>query len=233
MTIGSDEWYECNRLANHCILKTIKLNPQFMKQIILIVTAIVLSLTINAQGNSGGKGKDKQKSSQSQSQNTGKSKEKEKEKGDDKDNREKQDHDKKVWEGTYENENDGPKPSKNQPAKVRASFSRDYPGAQNVTWSKYRGDWTATFRNGVFTSTAIYHANGERRDTRTLVTRKDVPGRVIDSILKRRPQSRLEEIIKIALPKGNTDLFRIKEIINNKPQFIILNSEGKLVPYDY
>lgn len=204
-----------------------------MKQTFIIIAAIVLSLSVSAQGNSGGKGKDKQKSSQGQSQNTGKSKEKGKEKGDDKGNQEKQDHDKKVWEGTYENENDGPKPSKNQPAKVRASFSRDYPGAQNVTWSKYRGDWTATFRNGVFTSTAVYHANGERRDTRTPVTKKDVPGRVIDSILKRRPQSRLEEIIKIALPKGNPDLFRIKEIIDGKAQFMILNSEGKLVPYDY
>jgi hypothetical protein len=203
-----------------------------MKKTLFVLAAFFLTIAVSAQGNSGGKGKDKQKSPQGQSQNTKVKKDKSNDK-DDKGDKEKKDHDKRVWEGTYENENDGPKPSKNQPAKVREAFARDYPNAQNVTWSKYRGDWTATFRNGVFTSTAVYHANGERRDTRTPVTRNDVPGRVIDSVLKRRPQSRLEEIIKIALPKGNPDLFRIKEIVDGKPQFMIMNSDGKLVPYDY
>lgn len=202
-----------------------------MKQTFTIITAIILSLSASAQGNSGGKGKDKQKSSQGQSES--KKEKKDKSKDTDKDDKEKKEHDKKVWDGTYQNENDGPKFSKNQPAKVREAFARDYPKAQNVTWSKYRGDWTATFRNGVFTSTAVYHANGERRDTRTPVTRNDVPGRVIDSILRRTPQSRLEEIIKIALPGINSNLFRIKNTIDGKPQFMILNSEGKLVSYDY
>jgi hypothetical protein len=205
-----------------------------MKQIFFIAASFLLTITVSAQGNSGGKGKDKQKSSQGSSQSTGVSKDKSKDKvKDDKGDKEKKEHDKKVWDGTYENENDGPKPSKNQPAKVRGAFARDYPGAQNVTWSKYRGDWTATFRNGVFISTAVYHANGERRDTRTPVTRNDVPGRVLDSVLRRRPQSRLEEIIKIALPGSNLDLFRIKTMDDGKPRFIIINNEGKEVQYNY
>jgi hypothetical protein len=209
-----------------------------MKHLLFIFAAVLISLNSAAQGNSGGKGKDKQKSSQGSSQKTdgggvGNGKSKNKENKPDKEEKEKKDHENKVWDGTHNDDNDGPKPSKNQPAKVRAAFARDYPNVQNVTWSKYRGDWTATFRNGVFTSTAVYHANGERRDTRTPVTRNDVPGRVIDSVLRRRPQSRLEEIIKIALPGGNPDLFRIKEIVDGKSQFMILNSEGKLVPYNY
>ena len=39
-----------------------------------------------------------------------------------------------IWDGT--SEKGGPKPSKNQPAKVRAAFQRDYPNATHVRWSK-------------------------------------------------------------------------------------------------
>ncbi len=201
-----------------------------MHKLILLVVAVLISLNLAAQGNSGDKGKRKSKSS---STSQGQSKAKDKNKKSNNGSNEQLEHERRVWDGTSNNDNDGPKPSKNQPAKVRAAFARDYPGVQNVSWSKYRGDWTATFRNGLFTSTAVYHANGERRDTRTPITRQDVPGRVLDSVFRRRPQTRLEEIIKIVLPNGNPDLFRIKEIINGKPQFQIINSEGKEVEYDY
>ena len=65
-----------------------------------------------------------------------------------------------VWGGT----SGTGKPSKNQPAKVSQAFAADYPGAGNVSWSKYRGDWTATFNNNGITSTAVYHANGQRKE---------------------------------------------------------------------
>src|SRR4030095_608387 len=94
-------------------------------------------------------------------------------------------HSKKVWEGTSGNSGNGPKASKNQPAKVRAAFQRDYPNAANISWNKYRSDWTASFGNGLYRSTAVYHANGERRDTRTPVTTKEMPRNVWDSIFKR------------------------------------------------
>jgi len=205
-----------------------------MKQILLILTAFVISFSVAAQGNSGGKGKSKDK--QNKAQNTealDKNNSKAKGKKDNKDSKEKQEHDKKVWEGTSDNENDGPKPSKNQPAKVRESFSRDYPGAQNVTWSKYRGDWTATFRNGVFTSTAVYHANGDRRDTRTPVPRQELPRSIFDDIFKRRPQSQTEEVIKVDLPEKNRHLYRIKEILSGKAKFYFVDENGKEVNYNY
>src|SRR5215203_4293817 len=65
-----------------------------------------------------------------------------------------------IWEGTSGPEGAQGKSSKNQPAKVRAAFARDYPNAGGVSWSKYRGDWTATFTSGVTRSTAVYNANG-------------------------------------------------------------------------
>jgi hypothetical protein len=55
--------------------------------------------------------------------------------------------------------------SKNTPRKVGDAFRRDYPNATNVSWTKDRGVWTATFGGGVLglgTRTASYKANGQR-----------------------------------------------------------------------
>ena len=190
-----------------------------------------------AQGNSEGKGKGKEKQNKTASANKESNEAKE-----DKDEKNKSgndqkfsvnDHNKKIWEGTKDKNGDGPKYSKNQPAKVREAFNRDYPNARNVSWTKYRGDWTATFGNGVYHSTAIYHANGERRDTRTIVTRNEMPKNVLDSILKRRPNTRLDEAIKIQVPNVIKDIFRVKDIILGKPQYLYFNSDGIAVKYDY
>jgi len=201
-----------------------------MRKLIFIGITIILSLSISAQGNSEGKGKGKDKS---KNEKTDKGKKAEVDEKQEKEIKDKQEHDRKVWEGTSDKSGNGPKPSKNQPAKVRSSFQRDYPNAQNVNWSKYRGDWTATFGNGAFRSTAIYHANGERRDTRTPVTKNEMPKTVLDSIFKKRPDTRLEDVIKVEIPKSVKDIFRIKDIILGKPQFTYYDSDGKLVKYDY
>ncbi|MFT3978993.1 MAG: hypothetical protein QM687_00895 [Ferruginibacter sp.] len=52
----------------------------------------------------------------------------------------------------------------NAPRKVRDAFYRDYPNAKDVSWTKSRGVWTATFRNGLFNSnrSVSYAANGSR-----------------------------------------------------------------------
>ena len=194
-----------------------------MKKIFLLITGFIFSLAIIAQGNKGEKGQGKDKSI-----NQGNNGQKEKEAKEKKD-----EHNKKVWDGTSDKGGKGPKFSKNQPAKVRAAFQRDYPNASNVSWSKYRGDWTATFRNGLFMSTAVYHANGERRDTRTPITQKEMPRNVLDSIFKRRPGTRLDDIIKIEVPNVFKDIFRIKDVIQGKPEYLYYNSNGLLVKYNY
>ena len=201
-----------------------------MKSIIFILAAIVLNISVSAQGNSGSKGKDKQKDKENSAQtdNPGKSIDKDKEKEDKAKNDE---HDRKVWDGI--GNNSCMKPSKNQPSKVRAAFQRDYPNAVNIRWTKCRGDWTATFANGLFRSTAVYHANGDRRDTRTPVTKDNIPRRVLDEIFKRRPDTRLEEAIKIEVPNVVKDIFRIKNIIEGKTEFTYLDADGQPVKYVY
>jgi hypothetical protein len=201
-----------------------------MKQLFLLLTAFTISLSMLAQGNSQGNGKDKQKDKTDKTTGSDNSKDKEKA---DKEKKEKEEHDKKVWEGTSDKGGSGPKASKNQPAKVRSSFQRDYPNATNVYWTKYRGDWTATFGNGFYRSTAVYHANGERRDTRTPIVKDKMPRIVLDSIFKKRPDTRLDEAIKIEIPKAVKDIFRIKDIIQGKTEYSYYDADGRLVKYDY
>lgn len=199
-----------------------------MKKNLLMILSFVFSITVLAQANSQGKGKSKDKD-----KNKTKTEKILKNEKDEKEKTEKAEHERKIWEGTFKKPGDGPKYSKNQPAKVRVSFQRDYPNAVNVSWSKYRGDWTATFRNGLWMSTAVYHANGDRRDTRTPVTRKELPKIVLDSIFKKRPDARLEDVIKIEVPQKVKDIFRIKDIIMDKPQYLYYNSDGVPVKYEY
>jgi len=197
-----------------------------MKKFLLVITGLVFSLVMIGQGNSIDKGKGKNKSKNEKSVTNRNSEQIAKEK------KVKEEHSKKIWEGTFSGVN-GPKPSMNQPARVRAAFQRDYPNATIVSWSKYRGDWTATFGNGLFMSTALYHANGERRDTRTPITRNEMPRNVLDAIFKRSPGTRVEDIIKIEVPNVATDIFRIKDIIQGKPVYFYYNSDGQLVKYNY
>jgi len=200
-----------------------------MKRILFLLTALAFSVTILAQGKSGDKGKGKDKNNPPGVSKPGGN---DKAKGNDKEKKELDDHNKKIWEGTSD-KSGGPKFSKNQPAKVRGAFQRDYPNATNVYWTKYRGDWTATFGNGIWRSTAIYHANGERRDTRTPIVRDKLPRIVLDSIFKRRPDTRLDEAIKIEVPNVIKDIFRIKNIIQGKTQYEYYDADGRLVKYDY
>ena len=201
-----------------------------MKKFFLLSTGFIFSLTMIAQGNSNnnGNGKDKPENEKAAKQGSNEQKEKEA-----KEKRQQDDHTKKVWAGTSAKSGNGPMPSKNQPAKVRAAFQRDYPDAGNVSWSKYRGDWTATFGNGFYRSTAVYHANGERRDTRTPVTRNEMPRNIFESIYKSHPGISLEDIIKIEVPNAAKDIFRIKDILGGKPAYFYYDSDGQLVKYNY
>jgi len=136
-----------------------------------------------------------------------------------------------IWDGTKDHDGGSPKASKNQPAKVRSAFAKDYPGATNVSWSKYRGDWTASFNNGLVRSVAVYHANGQRKDTRTVVQKNQVPKTIIDGIFKKQPNAQLTDAVKIESPK--TDLYRIKIFGSGGPSFSYFDANGKEVKYDY
>ncbi len=119
--------------------------------------------------------------------------------------------------------------AKNQPKKVQAALLRDYPGASNVVWSKYKGDYTATFNNGAWRSTAVYHANGERRDTRTPLTRDQLPGSIWDKIF-RRDNVTPTEYVQIERP---STLQKIYRIVSGNNATYYYDQNGNRVSYNY
>lgn len=129
---------------------------------------------------------------------------------------------------TNSEQNGNQKTRKNIPTQVRNSFTADYPNAVNAVWSKNRGDWTVVFGNGVWRSTATYHSNGERVDTRTTVTREQAPRPVLDEILRRYPTQTPKDIIKIEKPR-NPNLFQIIVEEAGKKRTLLIDENGKLV----
>jgi len=211
-----------------------------MKKSFVVIILLAISATMFAQEK--GKEKQKEKDNAKQAEQV-----KAKDKGKEKDNNKSKeignpgmdDHDRKVWAGI--GDQSCAQPSKNQPAKVTAAFKKDYPAAVNARWTKCRGDWTATFANGIFRSTAVYHANGDRKDTRTPIKIEEAPKTIFEKILKADPTIKVEDAVKIEQPAPKVIgmdalLYRIKTLkagTTDKPQYVVVNSSGDVVKYDY
>ncbi|MGG9972510.1 hypothetical protein ACQ33O_12015 [Ferruginibacter sp. SUN002] len=197
-----------------------------MKKSIIILSAFILSCSmIFAQGNGKGKAKGKSKAPKE-----AKAKHEKNEKND-KDEKDK--HNSVIWGGTSNEGNGNCKSSKNQPRKVRDNFKADYPNAVNVEWCKYRGDWTATFSNRLFgRSTAVYHANGKRKDTRSVTPWIKVPRPVATKIESSNPTIKIGDVVKIELPKSR-DIFRIPVPKTNGTEYLYYEADGTEVKYDY
>ncbi|MES2772975.1 MAG: hypothetical protein V4722_02235 [Bacteroidota bacterium] len=184
-----------------------------MKKYFILFLAASIAITAGmAQGNSKNKGKDKVKIKTAKNN-----------KGNE-----------VNWDGTQQSGNG--KLSKNQPTKVTAAFQRDYPAAGNVVWSKYRGDWTATFNSGFGwgRSTAVYHANGERRDTRTRIKINELPNRTIWDKIFKRDNIQPVDIVQIQSPTLASEIFRIASQVTGLPtKYVFYNNNGQLVQYDY
>ena len=130
-------------------------------------------------------------------------------------------------QSTGGDQNGNTKTRKNIPTKVGSSFAAEYPNAVNAVWTKNQGDWTVVFGNGIWRSTATYHSNGDRVDTRTPMSREQAPRPVLDEILRRFPKSPTD-VIKIEKPK-NPNLFQIIVDAAGKKKTLVLDETGKLV----
>ncbi len=149
-------------------------------------------------------------------------------KKDKKDKKDKKEKQKEFKDDDDGNGNGNSKTRINIPTQVRNSFNRDYPNAMNAVWTKNKGDWTVTFGNSNWNSTATYHSNGERVDTRTPVRRDETPQPVQEEILKRFPQTNPKDIIRIEKPK-NPNLFQVVVEQAGKIKTMVFDEKGKLV----
>ena len=203
-----------------------------MKQLFFLLTIVTMSMVAVAQGNGKGHGHNK---NNGESHGKKKDKEYKNEKENDKEfksEKEKDKKDKDEDESKIASPNQHVYHGKNvrhRPKKVTAAFLRDYPAANNVLWSKYKGDYRATFNNGVLRSTAVYHANGERRDTRTPLTRAQLPGTIWEKIFNR-DRITPTKYIQIDRPAIAEKIFKVLSA-NNTVHFYDQN--GNIVSYNY
>jgi hypothetical protein len=117
------------------------------------------------------------------------------------------------------------------PSKVQAAFARDYGNASGVTWTKSRGNWTASYNGGLFggaTSIATYHANGARMDTRTAVPLTQIPQPVTIWQQRVGPSIQLGKILRIDMP-GQPELYQVTNRTNG--QIVYVNRSGAVVSY--
>ncbi len=184
-----------------------------MKQLFFLGAVLMISTSTMAQGNSKGKGKDKEKPKS--------------EIGNSQDQRKETDKNDKNWNKGNSKQKGY---AKNQPKKVTAALLRDYPAATNISWNKYKGDYTATFNNGAWRSTAVYHANGDRRDTRTVLTRAQLPGGSAWDQIFKRDNITPTQFIQIERPSTMEKIYRILSG-NNTPYYYDQN--GNRVTYVY
>ena len=212
-----------------------------MKKLFLFAAVAFLSVNAMAQGKSKGHGNDKEKvknhkehEEDNDDDNNGKYEKIKKNKETEAEHRQREDINRvenRQREDRNENRNraeNGSRMSNHQPKKVQAALLRDYPNATNIVWSKYKGDYTATFNNGLFRSTAVYHANGARRDTRTVLTRQQMPGTIWDKIFQR-DRVTPTSYTQIERPSVTQNIYRI--LAGNTAYYYDAN--GNRVQYNY
>jgi ribosomal protein L21E len=79
----------------------------------------------------------------------------------------------------------------------------------------------------------VYHANGQRKDTRTVIQKTQLPKTIIDDIFKKRRNAQLGDAVRIEIPQAVKDIFRVKTTEGNTSHFIFYDADGKEVNYDY
>jgi len=141
-------------------------------------------------------------------------------------------HERIIWEGTSGSDFDELVPDTVLPAKVKTTFASDYPGVI-PRWNKYRGEWTATFRNGAYQSTAIYHANGSRRDTRSSLEYGQIPAGLITIVTTKYPGSEIKVAVRIEAPATKKYIYRIKTVTEGNTRFLFFDEDGNEVSYLY
>ena len=89
-----------------------------------------------------------------------------------------------------------------------------------------------TINDQPWRSTAVYHANGQRKDTRTVINRNQLPGSIWDRIFKRDNVTPVS-VVQIQ-PSVGSEIFRIEsQYAGSKLQYYFYNANGQRVQYNY
>ena len=113
------------------------------------------------------------------------------------------------------------------PQSVRESVNKEYPNADNVSWSISSGQWNASFKDRDHGKmVARYNKYGSHLDSRIPYTKRDVPDPVKETVKKRYPHSRDLEYTKIQRNHGSDEFYRVKLRDHGKDQYVYMDADG-------
>jgi len=89
------------------------------------------------------------------------------------------------------------------PEPVKSSFSKSFPNAKGVEWSKEsEGEFEAEFKSGSLKHSANFDSSGKWLITETEIKKADLPTMVQATIKKEFGGLKIEEVEKVETPEG-------------------------------
>lgn len=116
------------------------------------------------------------------------------------------------------------------PQQVQQTFQRDYPQADNATWSHKNSQWSARFDdkspNDNGEMVAHYSHTGKYIDSHIPYDRNDVPAAVVKTTHRRYRDARDESYTRIDQPNG-LSLFQVLLNIGGNQKKVYMNEDGQ------
>jgi len=109
------------------------------------------------------------------------------------------------------------------PPKVIIAFTKTFPKASHVKWSKEKNDYEASFHFKGKKESAVFHREGKLMETEVEIAANELPKAVVDYVSKKYPKKKIDEAAKITGIDGNV-MFEAE--VGGKD--LIFDASGKL-----
>jgi len=117
------------------------------------------------------------------------------------------------------------------PLKVKESFAKKFPKAQNTNWEEDDDVYVAHFVNDTTKTEATFEKSGKWTESKAEVSLTKLPDVVKKVVLKKFEGSKLDEAVFIERPKSKH--YEVSIITKDeKYLFVIVNEEGKILDFN-
>jgi len=115
------------------------------------------------------------------------------------------------------------------PAAVKSAFSKKFPSASSVKWSKEsKTEFEAEFKNGALTQAANFDASGSWVVTETEVKKAELPAAITKAIAKDFAGYKVGESEKVEKP--NKPLYYEMKVEKGETSYVVeISPEGKIL----
>ena len=115
------------------------------------------------------------------------------------------------------------------PEVVKKVFQQKFPTAKKVKWEKEKNnDFEASFILNDKEVSAVYSIDGQLKETETEIAVSELPKSVIDALVKKDANAKIEEAEKIER-SDNTIIYETEVKINKKKRELLFDSNGNEV----